>query len=156
MKRSASETIRELEGRIARLEGKTANKNANLMISTSWYTGGPRSDERDLTLSDIVDEAIYQFEAQQERLMEDIEEGDTERGTNFDVLIDIGYGQLRINSGVDDGTDHYQAGCVCCLWCAFVAAGLHQEDYETASKKLASMLKSKLSRFSPMIEISKP
>lgn len=87
--------------------------------------------------------------------MEDIEEGDTERGTNLGVLIDIGDGQLRISSGVDDGTDNYQAGCVCCLWSAFVAADLNQQSYGTASKNLDSMIKRKLSGFDVEVLITK-
>jgi hypothetical protein len=154
MRRSASEVIRNLEQRIAHLEGKTANKNAGLKIETNWYTGSPRDDVRMMTLIEIVGELITDFEYQKSRLMEDIEDGDTERGTTLGVLIDIGSGQLRINCGVD-GTDDYQAGCVCCLWSAFVAAGLDQQDYGTASKKLASMIKSKLSGFDVEVLITK-
>ena len=155
MRRSASEIIRNLEGRIARLEGKTANKNADLKIESYWYTGGPREDERYLTLGETLGDLEDAFESQQDILIEDIEEGETERGTELDVLIDIGFGQVRINCGVNDGTDHYQAGCSFCLWSAFVATGLIERDYSTASKKLASMLKSELSRFSPEVMISK-
>jgi len=155
MRRSASEIISDLENRIARLEGKTANHNANIKISTSWYTGSPRDDVRMMTLTDIVDEAQSDFESQQNQLKEDIELGDAERGTNFNVYIDIGYGQLRINSGADDGTTNYQAGCVCCLWSAFVAAGLAEMSYPNASKKLASMLKTRLRGFSVSVNIEK-
>lgn len=58
MRRSASEFIRNLEQRIAHLEGKTANKNAGLKIESNWYTGSPRQDVRMMTLIDIVGEIL--------------------------------------------------------------------------------------------------
>ena len=155
MRRSASEVIRNLEDRIARLEGKTSNKNANFKIETDWYTGGHRDDVKDMTLSQIIQLIFYKILNEQDRLMYSIEEGNTEPDTEFRVYIQLGGGYARIYCGVD-GEDSYQAGCMFCLWCAFVAAGLHQQDYKNASKKLASMLKSKLSRFKPFVMIEKP
>ena len=103
------------------------------------------------TLGDLEND----FESEQNNLMEDIEEGETERGTNFSVHINIGFGKVRIASGVDDGTDSYQAGCSFCLWSTFVAAGLIEKDYGTASKKLASMLKREFSSFKVHMDIEK-
>tara|TARA_B100001287_G_C22630868_1_gene505048 strand:+ start:362 stop:1099 length:738 start_codon:yes stop_codon:yes gene_type:complete len=149
------ETLKASNPRLARLEGKTANKNEDIKIESYWYTGGPREDSRYLTLWETLGDLEDEFLEKLDELKRDIEEGDTEQGTNFDVLIDIGYGQVRINSGVDDGTDSYQAGCSFCLWSAFLAEGLDKVDYSTASKKLAAMLKSELSRFSPEVDIGK-
>lgn len=156
MRRSASEIINDLENRIARLEGnKTANHNAGIKISTLWYTGMPNDKVKLQTLNEIMDEIHDEILDQQEQLSEDIEEGEVDRGTKFQVWVDIGYGRVQIYSGADDGSDDYQAGCGFCLWSAFVATGLAEMSYPNASKKLASMLRSKLSVFSPIVEIGK-
>ena len=155
MRRSASEIIRELEGRIARLEGKTANKNADIKIKYNKYTGSPRIDVRHLTLGGILGDVESDLDAQKYFFEEDLNMGEIESGTSWDVYIDIQYGQVNISCGVDDGTTKYQAGCTFCLWSSLVAAGLQEEDYSSATKKLASMLKSQLSSFSPIINIGK-
>ena len=156
MRRSASEIIRNLEGRIARLESnKTANHNKNIEISTSWYTGSPDDKVKLQTLNEILDEIHDDILDQREELSEAIEEGLVDRGTDFQVEINIGYGRVQIYCGADDGSDNYQAGCGFCLWSAFVAAGLAEMSYPNASKKLASRLKNFLSIFSPNVRIDK-
>ena len=153
MRRSASEIIRNLEGRIARLEGKTANKYSGLKISTGWYTGSPRDRNIDMTFADMIAEVNSDLDSARDSLKERIEEGYTERGTNLNLYVDIGRGQLQISWGLDDGTDDIQGGCWCCLYQVFVATGCEKRDYKFWANKLKSILKSNL-KARAIIEIS--
>ena len=144
MRRSASEIIRNLEGRIARLEGRTANKHSSLKISTGWYTGHPSDRNIDMTFADMIAEVNSDLESAKDSLKEKIEDGDIERGTNLNLYVDIGSGQLQISWGLDDGTDALQGGCWCCLYQVFVATGCERQDYKSCANKLKSILNSNL------------
>lgn len=141
MRRSASKIIRNLEMRVARLEGKTANKNADLKIKFMW----DGSKEKYLTLGEILDTLPKVFAFVHE-------------DTDEDVFIDIGHGEVRISAGLDydleSGEYRKEFSCDFCLWPALTAAGLEQ-DYGTASKKLASMIKSSLRGFNVSVNITK-
>ena len=144
MKRSATEVIKNLQMRIARLEGRTANKHSGLKISTGWYTGHPRDRNTDMTFAEIIAEVNSDIESAKSSLEEGIEEGDIERGTSLYAYVDIGGGQLQISWGLDDGSDNLQGGCWSCLYQVFVATGCEREDYNSCANKLQSILKSNL------------
>ena len=142
MRKSASEIIRELEGRIARLEGRTASKHKDLKISTGWYTGHPRDRNIDMTFADMIAEVNFDLESAKDSLREGIEDGDIERGTKLNLYVDIGLGRLQISWGLDDGSDNLQGGCWSCLYQVFVATGCESQDYKSCANKLKSILKS--------------
>ena len=153
MRRSASEIISELENRIARLEGRTANKHSGLKISTGWYTGSPRDRNIDMTFADMIAEVNFDLESAKDSLKEKIEDGYIERGTSLNLYVDIGRGQLKISWGLDDGSDKLQGGCWSCLYQVFVATGCESRDYKSCANQLKSILKSNL-KASASIDIS--
>lgn len=146
MRRSASEVIRELDSRIARLEGKTANSNRDFKILADWFTGSPRDDERHQTLSEIVDELVLDIGRQHNYFKEELEAGEM-AGVEFYVSIDIGGGVCQVGCGANDGYASFQAGCSFCVWEAFVACGAHRKSFKDAAKILATLLRRNLSNF---------
>ena len=55
MRRSASEIVRNLEQRIARLERQASHRVATTRIDVTIFTGGPRNKKKKMTLKELFE-----------------------------------------------------------------------------------------------------